>query len=328
MKYDVITIGGATEDLSFYTDEGVFIENKKDILRQKLLAFEYGAKLKVSRYTTTFGGGAANAAVSFSRLGFRAAALVAVGDDDRGRRIISNFKKEKVDTRLVKIIKNEMSGLSPAIVGTDNEHIFFSIRAANSKLELTERDLATLKGSSWLYLTSLSGKWREVLKKIFSIDGPKIAWNPGHIQLKQGKPALAPYLKKTEVLIINLDEARELAMSDLKYRNKEAEFFDSVKDLVTIIQGWGPKVVIITQGKIGASAFDGKHLYFLPTAKEKRKINTIGVGDAFGSSFVAGLNIFRGDIKKAMSLGIKNTASVVAHEGAQTGLLTRKELVG
>jgi len=41
MKYDIITIGGATEDITFYTKEGVLIDNKKDVLRQKLLAFEY-----------------------------------------------------------------------------------------------------------------------------------------------------------------------------------------------------------------------------------------------------------------------------------------------
>jgi len=29
MKYDIITIGGATEDIAFFTKEGVIIDNKK-----------------------------------------------------------------------------------------------------------------------------------------------------------------------------------------------------------------------------------------------------------------------------------------------------------
>ena len=33
MKYDFITVGGATEDITFYTSEGVLIDNKGDILR-------------------------------------------------------------------------------------------------------------------------------------------------------------------------------------------------------------------------------------------------------------------------------------------------------
>ena len=31
MKQKIITIGGATEDITFFTDEGVILDNKKDI---------------------------------------------------------------------------------------------------------------------------------------------------------------------------------------------------------------------------------------------------------------------------------------------------------
>ena len=53
MKNDFITIGGATEDITFYTTEGVVIDNSKDLLRQKLLAFEYGAKIKIDAAYST-----------------------------------------------------------------------------------------------------------------------------------------------------------------------------------------------------------------------------------------------------------------------------------
>jgi len=45
------------------------IDNKQDILRQKLLAFEYGAKINSEKVVHGFGGGAANTAVSFASLG-------------------------------------------------------------------------------------------------------------------------------------------------------------------------------------------------------------------------------------------------------------------
>ena len=135
-KYDFITIGGATEDITFYTHEGLMIANRKDILRQKLLAFEYGTKIKIDHSNSTFGGGAANAAVCFSRLGFKAAALVAVGDDERGGKITANLKKEKVDTNLVQKIKGVESGYSFILTGLDSEHIVFSNRGANSQLSI------------------------------------------------------------------------------------------------------------------------------------------------------------------------------------------------
>jgi len=51
------------------------------------------------------------------------------------------------------------------------------------------------------------------------------------------------------------------------------------------------------------------------------------VSDAFGSTFAAGIELFGGDIRKAMLAGIENTASVVKRNGAQNGLLARQDLL-
>ncbi len=335
MKYDIITIGGATEDITFYTSEGVLIDNKKDILRQKLLAFEYGAKIKIDKAHSTFGGGAANTAVSFSRLGFRAASLIAVGQDIRGKKIIKNLEKQKVNTGLVQKIKDNVSGFSFILVGPNNEHIVFSHRAANSNLRfpfgLSSRrrqisDLRFIKKTKWVYITSLSGQWQDVLKRIFSVKGVKIAWNPGYVQLNKGKSILGKYFKKTEILIVNKDEAIELVISDKKFRSKPFSFYNNIKNLLTIIKSWGPQIVVITSGKNGADAYDSKKYYHATIAKEQKRIDTTGVGDAFGSSFIAGLELYNGNIKKAMKLGTKNTASVISQQGAQNGLLTKKDI--
>ena len=327
MKFDFITIGGATEDMTFYTKEGVVMDNKKDILRQKLFAFEYGAKLQVDNGYSTFGGGAANAAVCLSLLGFKVAGLVAVGDDNRGNSIIDNLQKKKVDVSLVKKIPGISSGFSFLIAGPANEHVVFSYRAANEKIELSDEDLSKLKQTEWIYLTSLSGNWQKVLDKLFTVNGVKISWNPGHIQLHKGIKVLGKYFKKTEVLIVNKDEALELVVSSGKYNSRNGKFLEDVKNLLQIIKEWGPKIVVITSGKDGADVYDGHNFYHQKIVKEKKKINTTGVGDAFGSTFTAGLSIFKGDIKKAMFMGVCNTASVVGSMGAQAGLLTKNEMM-
>ncbi len=319
IKYDVITIGGATEDITFYTREGILIENRDDLLRQKLLAFEYGAKIKIEKAHSTFGGGAANAAVCFSRLGLRVASIVAVGDDNRGERIINNLKEQGVEISLSKKIKNIETGFSFLLVGQENEHIVFSNRAANSKLKIINRDLDILKTTKWIYLTSLSGAWRSVLLRLFSLD-VKIAWNPGHIQLESGKRAIGRYLNKTEVLILNKDEAIELVVSDKKYRSCDYNFLNNIRNLLKILKKWGPKIVVITNGKHGADVFDGNRFYHQKVLKEKRRVDTTGVGDAFGSTFIAGLEAYQ-NIKKAMYLAARNTASVISKQGAQNGLI-------
>ncbi|MBU0647341.1 carbohydrate kinase family protein [Patescibacteria group bacterium] len=335
MKYDIITIGGATEDIAFFTKEGVIIDNKKDLTKQKLFAFEYGAKIKVDKSFSNFGGGAANSAVSFANLGFNVATLVAIGEDDRGQRIVNNFKQQKVDVSLVQKISKTESGFSFLLVGPANEHIVFSNRAANNQLSITNYELRIIKDAKWVYLASLSDQWQKILDKVCSLidissakdynfAGVKIVWNPGHRQILSGLKTIGKYLSKVSVLIINKDEAIELVMSDKNCKNKKRDFFEEINNLLSVLYSYGPQIVLITKGKDGVNAFDGKKVYFQQAIKGVKQVDTTGVGDAFGSSFIAGLELYQGDIKKALYLGVKNAASVVSKQGAQNGLLKQE----
>ena len=164
-KYDFITIGGAVEDITFYTSESLIINNKDDVLRQKLIAFEYGAKLKVDKAYSTYGGGANNASVCLAKLGFRVASLAAIGEDIRGEGIVRNLKKHKVNTILIQRIKDIESGFSFLLVAQNNEHVVFSNRAANNKLSITKNLLKNIKATKWIYMTSLSGDWKSILNR-------------------------------------------------------------------------------------------------------------------------------------------------------------------
>lgn len=331
MKYDIITIGGATYDITFFPvkNETVLIDNRQDILRQKLLAFEHGAKINSEKVVYGFGGGASNTAVSFSRFGLKTAAIVAIGKDIFGKEIAANFKEQKVNLALVKKIPNQSSDLAVIIIGPDKDRVIFFDNKIKNKLRLDKKDILALKNAKWAYLASLTGRWRDNLEKVFGVKykspALKIAWNPGQSQLVAGLPKLHKFLNKTDVLILNKDEAIQLAMSDPEIKRKKVNL-NNVKNLSLIIRNYGPKIAVITCGKDGAWARDGKNFYFSNIRKERKRVDTTGVGDAFGSSFVAGLELFKGDIKEAMRLGMLNTASVVAAPGAQNGLLSKKDL--
>lgn len=328
MKFDIITIGGATEDIILHTKESVLIDNKADILKQKLLAFEYGAKIKIEESNAYFGGGAANVAVAASLLGLKTAALVAIGDDSRGAGVLKNFKKKGVDVSLVKILKNKATGFSVLVLGADYEHIAFTAREANSELVIAKADIAKLKNTDWLYVSSLSGRWEAVLGAVFkNLTGKvKIAWNPGRVQLQSGVKTLGKYLKNTPVLIMNKDEAIELVASDKKFQDAEIEFLNDINNLLPIIRGFGPIIVVVTDGGNGAHAFDGENYYYQPIIKRVKEVDSTGVGDSFGASFIVGLEIYKNDIKKALALGAKNSAANIQQEGAQNGLLTKKDI--
>ena len=210
-RFDIVTIGGAVKDFTFYTDAGKFFSTPENLTAQRMLAFEYGAKINIKEAHTNFGGGAANAAVCLSRLGFKVATLSRLGKDEIANEILKNFKSEKVNTSFIQIDKKLASGYS-FILATDKkerEHISFSFRGAIDNLHFNVKNLSRLS-CDWIYLTSLSGKgWLKTLKTIFdfaSQKGIKIAWNPGNHQLQSGKKILSPYLKQTlNLLKSNID---------------------------------------------------------------------------------------------------------------------------
>lgn len=309
-QFDLVTVGGATVDIAFYSKEGELIPAGSQA-KQKMLAFEYGAKIVADRVYTTCGGGAANSAVSASRLGLKTAIVCRLGDDSNGQIIIKNLKANKVATGLIKLDLQASSGFS-VVLTIDNpakEHIAFIHRGANSKL--SAKDLIADAPTNWYYVTSLpQDGWQEIMAKLVKT-GKNIVWNPGNEQLKD-IAGIKKYLPQVKLLMVNHHEA-------LEFRKLK-----DIKGLLAHLHGFGPKLAVITDGASGAYAYDGKKYYYMK-ARSSKTINTLGVGDAFGSALTSAL-IYDKNIKEALTWGIKNSASVVGEIGAQAGLLTKKQI--
>ncbi len=317
-RFDVVSVGGATEDVAFTVDDYVLIDNERDPLRQKLVGFEYGSKIGVSDTRLSFGGGAANTAVSFARLGKKTAAIIAVAKDERGERIIKNLKNHSIDCRAIeRNIGN--SGVSFVLQVKTGEHVLFTHRGVNDKLVIIRSAAKVLKKAKRIYLSSLTGLWKPVLNDIFKNQCP-IAWNPGRKQLSAGYSVLKNFLEQTDTLILNKDEALELVLS----RRGETKKSAATSYLLKKIYSFGPRLVVITEGVKGAQVFDGKKVYKQSVVKSK-VVDTTGVGDAFASAFIASYDT-HGDIVKALRCAAKNSASVVSKPGAQHGLLSARQL--
>jgi ribokinase len=322
--YDFITIGGTTRDISFFTTEGILIKNRLDILHQNVLAFESGAKIKVDKFYYSYGGGAANAAVCLANFDFKTACLAPVGRDDNGRMIIKNLVTRRVKTSLIQTVAREESGSSFVLISPSGERIIFAQRGANAKLKINRAGRAALRKAKNIYIASLSGHWQAELKKIFAAvgpQGPQVFWNPGMTQYLDGIAAIAPYMKKVTVLASNKDEAIELVMTSQQHRRLGRAVLNNPEELVKILHGFGPKIVVITLGADGVIAYDGLKIYRRSIIKGGKVVDTTGVGDIFNSTFAAGLVLFAGDIEKSLHLSLQNTAAKVAHIGAQNGLI-------
>jgi ribokinase len=319
-RFEVITVGSALRDVTYYTDAFSVMKNPvRDVQRKELLCIEFGAKIRSNNVHFEFGGGAANAAVAFGRLGLRAGVITAVGDDFDGRAIIGNLKEQRVRTSLVAVRSRHRTGFSfVAVDEGSGEHTAFVYYGATQDVHVTK---PLLRGVStqWFYVSSLStATWKSTMRTLLSSDA-RMAWNPGGTQLAAGFVALRPLFAKTDVLILNADEAAECLLSEGRVKP------GTIQQMLKHIQAWGPEVVVITDSHRGSWAYDGERVYNVKNPHDT-PVDTTGAGDSYGSSFVAGLIRYGGDIHRSMQLATVNATANVRVVGAQRGLLRWSDL--
>ena len=318
----ILTIGGAVQDTTINTKEGQLIKNSKDLTRQKLLAFEFGAKVNIPDVEFFFGGGASNTAINFANLGENVHTLICVGEDGVGQAIVKNLKEKSIKTNLIQT-SEKVSGFSFVINAKNlgEEHTLFTHRGANEDLKI-ELDELTKNKFDLIYLSSLSGKGhKNNLPKVFNYKkrykDTQIAWNPGNLQIKLGLNNLKQFLETTDFVIVNKDEAIELCMSVEKETTNP-------RDLLKKIREYCPNTIVITDGSNGAYCYHEKEIHYTSSCSVNVK-DTTGVGDAFGSTFVwAMLNHYIPE--KSLEIAIKNACSVLQHTGAQLGFLKASSL--
>lgn len=321
-QFDVITVGSALRDTMFYTPHAHVVKNpKRDPMCTHILGIEYGAKVKSDDVFQGFGGGASNTAVNCAGLGLRTGILASVGDDRDGDVMRAYFEDRKIDTSLLKTDKKAQTGFSFLLINdSTGEHSAMVHYGATNTVDIAQTRLSRLK-TEWFYVASLNGRsWKTLLNRI-SQHPAQLAWNPGGTQLATGYAGLKRLIARTDVLILNRDEATELALSHPDAPTKTP----SVKQLLKMIHSWGPRIVLITEGKKGAHVFDGDRVYSQQSPSDTPK-DTTGAGDCFGSSFVTGLIRYDGNIRKALQLAQRNATSLVKKVGAQSGLLKWRDL--
>lgn len=313
--YDIVTIGSATRDAFFQGLEFDYLDKNKRIPGPEELCLPLGGKMRAQNVIFATGGAGTNAAVTFSRLGLKTAAVVCVGDDLSGKEIATGLQAEGVDTSLVQTHPSLPTNYSVILMAEGAERTILVFKGAGSHIasdKIPWQDLSP----SWFYLNSLSEN-EEILARICALKkekGIKLAWNPGSGDLGMGLLRLKPYLASIDVFITNNSEAAELLSLP---EEKEEEIF---RQLDSLIGG----IAIMTMGPKGVLVSDGKTIYHALTFPEKAKVDRTGAGDAFGSGFVYGY--MQGGIEEGIRVGSANGTSVLEHVGAKEGILQREQL--
>ncbi|MBI2640140.1 MAG: carbohydrate kinase family protein [Candidatus Sungbacteria bacterium] len=319
-EYDFIAIGDTVTD-AFIRLNIASAHVELDHGSGREICMRFGDKIPYDEVHVVAGvGNAANAAVSASRLGLKAAFVSHVGDDEQGKEILDVFKKEGVAGDFIKIHKGIPTNYHYVLWYKDERTILIKHQQYPYKLP----DIGEPK---WIYFSSLGENSLEFHEEIADYleahPDVKLAFQPGTFQMKFGKEKLKRIYARTDVFFCNKEEAQRILGAD----------DGDIKNLLEGLSALGPKIVAITDGVKGAYVFDtstalgeGGKMYFMPLYPDpKPPLQRTGAGDAFSSTVTAALGLGK-NIQEALRWGPVNSMSVVQGIGARAGLLSRERL--
>jgi len=310
-SFDVACIGNAKIDTFLTLHEA---NNHLRLLGETdELCIKVGEKISVDKAEILLGGNAANVAVGISRLGLITALVAEIGKDEFAQKIINTLSKEKVDSAKVYQIENQQSSFS-TIINFKSERTIFSEHVRREH-NFSFEDLS----AKWVYLTSLGEMWTDAYSKTVDFikkTGSNLAFNPGTLQIKSGKANIENVLSITSLLFVNKEEGEEL----LDYPHGQK----SIEEIITNLQKFGPKIVVITDAKNGSYSIDEKGNILKEEAAEGIVVEKTGAGDSYSSGFLGAI-LYEKSIKEAMNWGAKNSVSVIGKVGAQAGLLYKTD---
>lgn len=315
-QVDILAVGDIVTDvfIKLIDDEAHTYVDDKGV---KTLAMQFGTKLPFDHTEILEAvGNAANAAVSFSRLGLTTAFETNVGGDQTGRNMIQQLNAEAVDHRFVHINPDKLSNTHYVLWYKEERTILIKHEEYDYHWPHFRPD----EMPKWVYFSSISDHalpyHDQMADWLEANPGVKLAFQPGTFQMEAGTERLKRLYARTEVLVLNREEAVFVTGGS----------YDDLHGLLDRLHRLGAKIAVITDGPDGAYASDGNERLKMPLYPDPAPpYERTGAGDAFASTFVAALAKGH-NLESALQWAPINSMSVVQKTGAQQGLLSEAEL--
>lgn len=318
----IICIGSACKDVFFPTKEGKISETSEDLLSQKKISFELGAKYKIEERFETLGGCAVNVACALSKMGIVPYGYSKLGGDNVGQWIKNKLQEYGVNQELIITEKDFASDLSAIIVDeTSGDRIIFSNQKVNGTLKINSQKI---KEAEWIFIGDLHGDWENHLENIFQLSQEnkiRVAFNPRQSNIHDNVQKIIQSISFAEIVFLNKDEALEIISVLGNFSEVE---LNNEKFLITELKKIGGKIIVMTDGARGAWAMQEEKIFFVSAIKVNACDST-GAGDAFCGAFW-GAYLKGEEIQECLKWGIINGSNVVQFYGGQEGLLSEAEL--
>lgn len=313
--FDVIVIGSATVDVFAKTDaELISISGRSHghNIDEKLIAYPLGTKILMKELDFKTGGGGTNVCATFAKHKLKTAYIGKIGKDIHGHQVFDWLKQNKI-TFLGQV--GGQTGYSVILDSQADDRTILTFKGANNDLEFSKLPKHEIQ-SKWLYGCTMMNKGYETMEKLFTFaknHGIKTAFNPSNYLADRGIDYLRAIIKKTDLFILNKEEAELLVGKG------------EIPQLIERLHKEGPSMISISDGAQGAFVSDGSERVHVKPAKNLKIVETTGAGDSFGAALVSGL-IQGKSLKDAVLMGVINAEGVIQAYGAKEYIATKEEM--
>ncbi|MFL5871209.1 MAG: carbohydrate kinase family protein [Solirubrobacterales bacterium] len=240
-------------------------------------------------FTPHFGGALANVAVAAARAGADSGLAGAAGDDDWGRWLCRRLESEGVDLRFFELLEGELTPIAFASVDSDGEPSFqiygdaiaSAVEAVAPRLE-PAIDAATAFVYSSTTLASPGERKATLRARALALErGVRVCLDPNIRPNRWGgdaRPAAAASRALVDgSFVVRTNREEALAIAEV----------DDPREAASVLAEMGAEVAVVTLGAEGA-VIRGAVEAEAPSPQVE-VVSTLGAGDAFMGTFVAGL---------------------------------------
>ncbi|MFI0429364.1 carbohydrate kinase family protein [Mariniflexile sp. HMF6888] len=236
-----------------------------------------GKEIVAENFDFVLGSSSAIMASNLAALGVQTDFCGIIGDDLYGNFILQQLNKKNVNTRFIKINKNQKTGVTVILnYGEDRANITF----CGTMELLTMHDIpwSALNHHKHMHISSvfLQAKLKENIldifqkaKKIGLTTSLDIQWDPSE-QWDFNYKTCLPYV---DVFMPNKQELLSLTKSTC------------LEDSINEIKPYS-NCIVIKLGKEGCIGIHGKKKITMPAFKNPEHVDSIGAGDSFNSGFI------------------------------------------
>jgi len=235
--------------------------------------------------------------------------LVSVVGDDFPKETFKNFNKKGINTDGVQVVKGKRS-----FFWAGRYHLDMNTRdTIKTELNvLADFDPVlpeNYRKPDYLMLGNIDPKLQIDVIEQLKVRPKLIAMDTMNYWMNNTKTDLYKALKMVDMLIVNDEEARQLAN----------EF--SIMKAAKVIRQMGPKYVVVKKGENGALLFYGDEVFFAPALPLEEVFDPTGAGDTFAGGFMGYLaktkNTTFTNMKRAVIYGSAMASFCVEKFGPQ-----------